>query len=104
MNVIRKLRVLRVVMATWGKIEKLLRQRKGDGMRIRLSTNLIVQILAFIVQGLNQLTSIVPDDTKPVVLAVVAILQGVVALLAHYSNPDATPVATAYLKKKRNVA
>ena len=58
---------------------------------MKVSLNTTAQILAMCLQMLNQVSDIVPQDFKVWVMLVVSILQGVIGVIAHYSNPDGTP-------------
>jgi hypothetical protein len=55
-----------------------------------------LQLAAFIVQVLNWLTPIVPDSWKPIIATVVSVVQIVIGMLAHLSNPDGTPTTQAW--------
>ena len=69
---------------------------------MKLSTNLIIQILGTITQILNQATPFVTSDkAKAVIAASVGIAQTLSALLAHFSNPDGTPAQAAYVKSEK---
>jgi hypothetical protein len=65
-------------------------------MKFTFSVNFIVQILGVALQGANFFSGMVPAEYQPVLAAVVTIIQGVSALLAHFKNPDGTPAAVAY--------
>ena len=68
-------------------------------MRIGLTTNVAIQTLGTIIQGLNAAGGVFSGELKWVAGIAVGGLQLVVAVLAHYSNPDSTPAAVAYVKK-----
>lgn len=65
--------------------------------KMRLSLNLIVQILMTAMQAYNQISDLLPAKWKTPAALVMGIIQGLVALLAHYSNPDGTPATVAYV-------
>ena len=67
---------------------------------MKFSWNLVVQIIATIIQALNQLSDLFPEDTRTTIALIVGVLQAVVALLAHYANPDGTSSKLAYTPKK----
>ena len=64
---------------------------------MKLRWNMIAQLVGIILQLYNQYQSVIPEDFKPVVAAVIGILQGIAALVAHYSNPNGTPAVVAYV-------
>jgi len=57
---------------------------------MKLSTNLIFQLLGTIVQFLNMASSMVPPKLQPYVALATALIQGIVAWRAHYFNTDGT--------------
>jgi len=70
-------------------------------LKMRFGVNMVIQILACAIQAYNQVGDLIPPDRREDVAVVVGILQAVVALLAHYYNPDGTAVATPYVKKSK---
>lgn len=58
---------------------------------MKLSTNMIAQALALIVQGANQFAGIIPAKYNATVALVVGVAQLIGAYLAHHSNTDGTP-------------
>lgn len=66
---------------------------------MKLSFNMIFQVLALVIQMGNQYSGIVPPKYQPVAALVVGIAQAAVAWRAHYFNPDGTPASVGYLKK-----
>lgn len=70
---------------------------------MKLTTNVVIQILATVGQLVNQLSPVVPEKQRTLVLAVLAAVQGVVAAVAHYSNPDGTNASAAYVKPDSKV-
>lgn len=60
---------------------------------------IIVQVLLWLGAAGSQLTSVVPDKWKPVVLGLVALASILQAKLAHKWNPDGTPASVAYVAK-----
>lgn len=72
-------------------------------MKIRLRTNIILQILMTILQVYNQAGETLPEEWKPVVMFIITIIQAIIALLSHYSNPDGTPVKIAYIKPIKKI-
>ena len=95
-----KLRVMSVVFSTWGKIEKLLKSEKEkNGMK--LSVNAIVQALMLIMQGLNQASGLLPEKGKFYAMVAMSAIQGIVAVMAHFVNPDGTTAKVAYIPPSR---
>lgn len=70
-------------------------------MRIKTKTNVALQSLAVIVHMLQQAQSIVPEEYGIYLHTAVGLLQLVVGVLAHFSNPDATPVVVPYVKPEK---
>jgi hypothetical protein len=67
---------------------------------MKLRVNVIVQVLGFILQAYNQYGGMIPEKWKPVVMGIVGIIQGVVAIMSHFSNPDGTNATTPYVAPK----
>jgi len=63
---------------------------------MRIRTNIIVQSAAFVAHVLNGTLPFAPEEWKPFVALALAILQGAVSFLGHYSNPDGTPARCAW--------
>ncbi len=100
MNVFRKMKLLRIVLSVWDQMEQAVRDYERDRsakMNIGLKTNLSLQILGLLLQGLNQISAVVPDAYKFWVAVGVGFVQLTTAVVAHFSNPDATPATTAYV-------
>ena len=68
-------------------------------IKLKFATNAIVQPLMLLAQTLNWNVS--DDQLKPIVLGILTAGQGILALIAHYSNPDGTDVAGSYERKRR---
>jgi hypothetical protein len=66
---------------------------------MKLSTNLIFQGAALIVQYGNQASGLIPVKYQSYVALAIGLAQALVAWHAHNVNPDGTPAATAYVKK-----
>jgi L-arabinose isomerase len=69
-------------------------------MRIGIATNGVVQVLATAIQGLNAAGQVFTGEAQWIAATLVGALQLVVAVLAHYSNPDATPATASYQPHK----
>jgi small basic protein len=52
--------------------------------------NILLQLGLMIGQVANQVSTLVPEKWRPLVLAGLAALQAVVGLIAHRHNPDGT--------------
>ena len=61
-----------------------------------ISLNVILQMIGVAIQALNQVAPFFPPKTKVTIAAVVALLQAIVAFLAHFKNPDGTSAQVAY--------
>jgi hypothetical protein len=93
MNIITKLRIISRILDTWSNVEKLLKENK-----MKLSVNAVVQILMLALQGLNQISDLLPVKAKFWAMIAISAIQGVVAVLAHFANPDGTPAFMPYVK------
>ena len=52
-----------------------------------ISLNVIVQMMGVAIQALNQIAPFFPPKTKVTIAASIALLQAIVAFLAHFKNP-----------------
>ena len=64
---------------------------------MKFSWNLVIQILGLIVQGANAMGALLPPEYQAGLAVIVGLIQAIVAAIAHFSNPDGTPAAVAYL-------
>ena len=62
---------------------------------MKLSTNIVFQVLSTIVQYGNVASGIVPAKAVPWIALVVGLAQAAVAWRAHYFNTDGTPQSVA---------
>jgi hypothetical protein len=69
-----------------------------EQLKMKFSVNMIIQILATIAQAMNQISDLFGPGNREAIVLVVGIIQAVVALMAHYKNPDGTPASTPYIK------
>ena len=67
---------------------------------MKFSVNGVIQLIGTLAQTVNALGAFVPDKQKVYVAAALAALQGLSAVLAHFSNPDGTPASVAYTPSK----
>src|SRR5215472_11553011 len=65
---------------------------------MKRSTNVIIQILALMVQILNYATGIVAENARPWIGLSILLIQGIAAVIASNYNPDGTPASVAYKK------
>jgi hypothetical protein len=65
---------------------------------MKLSLNVVVQILGTVVQALNAIGGMFPAKQQVLIASIVGVIQAVVGLLAHFSNPDGTPAAAPYIR------
>jgi hypothetical protein len=68
-------------------------------MKFTFSVNIAVQVVAFVLQALNQLMPIVPAKYQLWVTFAIAVAQAVSALLAHFVNPDGSSAKLPYTPK-----
>ena len=67
-------------------------------MKFTFSFNMVLQILAGVLQTVNMFGSMIPHEFQPYVAAVVTAIQALFAIVAHFKNPDGTPSSVAYVK------
>lgn len=65
---------------------------------MKLSWNVILQLIATAIQVLNGMGEVLPPKYQALGAGLLAGLQLIVATLAHYSNPDGTPAEIPYTK------
>jgi hypothetical protein len=87
MNIITKLRFLNLTLSYWGKLEK---------VPMKVSVNGVSQLLALIAQYGVQASDYLPTKGKFWTAVAITAIQGVLAVLAHFKNPDGTPSSTPY--------
>lgn len=63
---------------------------------MKFSVNILIQILATIAQALNQIGDLFPPDHRMTVTLIIGVIQAVVALMAHFKNPDGTSAKLPY--------
>lgn len=63
---------------------------------MKLSVNVVIQILATVVQAANAASSLFPPARQAEIAAGVGVVQAVSAFLAHFSNPDGSPASEPY--------
>ncbi len=68
--------------------------------KMKLSVNAVVQALALIAQGINATQDILPPEGRFWALVILSAVQGTVAVLAHFANPDGTPASAPYVKRR----
>ena len=66
---------------------------------MNIKWNYVAQGLATALQILNVAAGVVPPKYQPFVAFGVAIVQGGIALAAHYNNPDGTSAKVAWIPK-----
>lgn len=89
--------MIRELRIYW-RLRPYLAQLKELG-RMKLSVNVIIQVLALVAQAANAVLDLMPTPrSKAIAAGVIAIAQGVAAGLAHFSNPDGTPAAAPYIR------
>lgn len=81
------------------RLRPVLKQMEGV-FKMKLSVNSVLQLLMLVLQGLNQISDLVPPKGKFWIMVGISAIQGLVAILAHFANPDGTPAEVAYIKPK----
>jgi hypothetical protein len=66
---------------------------------MKLSTNLIFQGAALLIQYGTQASVLIPEKYRTYIALTVGLAQALVAWHAQHVNPDGTPAATPYVKK-----
>ena len=74
-------------------------ERFKELLKMRFSVNVAIQMLALVAQGINATQELLPGRGKFWAMVVLSVVQGVVAVLAHFANPDGTPAEAPYIKK-----
>lgn len=77
----------------WFKIYRIfspILKQIGKMGSMKLNVNVILQVLALIAQGLNQVSGIVPMKWQFYVAVAISIVQGIIAVMAHFANTDGT--------------
>lgn len=74
-----------------------LKQLLQEASTMKLSTHLIWQALAMILQAANQYSDILPPKWKPFIALAIGLIQVLLGWHAHYYNPDGTPASVAYV-------
>jgi len=83
----------------WWRLRPVLKQFQ-ELAKMKLSVNVVIQMLALVAQGVNQAQDLLPPRAKFWALVVLSGVQGVAAVLAHFANPDGTPATEPYRKQK----
>jgi hypothetical protein len=68
---------------------------------MKFSANMIVQSLALVAQGINASYDVLPPRAKFWALVALSAVQGATAVLAHFANPDGTPVSEPYVREDK---
>lgn len=89
---IRELRIYLRLRPYIKQLQKLAKENTG----MKLSWNVITQVVGIAVQGANALSDLVPEY-KAIIASGVGLVQALVAFLAHFRNPDGTDARTAYI-------
>lgn len=67
---------------------------------MKISVNSVIQLLALIAQGINAVSDLLPPRGKFYAAVALAAVQGVVGVLAHFSNPDGTHATQPWARKE----
>ena len=91
---IRELRI-------WWALRPVVDALRGE-LRMKLSWSLVLQIGGTVTQGLNALGTFADTkDAKFWIASALALVQMIVGVAAHYSNPDGTPARVAWQKEAK---
>jgi len=66
---------------------------------MKFSVNTAIQLLALCAQGINAVSDLLPPRGKFYAAVALAAVQGVVGVLAHFSNPDGTDAMQPWVRK-----
>ena len=77
------------------RISPLLDDLKGE-LKMKLSVNVILQILATLMQIVNQMGGLVSPRYQTLVLGILSVAQAAIGVVAHFVNPDGTSAKVAY--------
>ena len=66
---------------------------------MKFSSNIAIQMLALVAQGLNATMELLPGRGQFWAMVGLSAVQGLTAVLAHFANPDGTPAKAPYIKK-----
>lgn len=67
---------------------------------MKFSVNSVIQVLVLIAQGINAVSDLLPPRGKFYAAVALAAVQGVVGVLAHFSNPDGTRATQPWARKE----
>ena len=90
LDMVRQLRIL------W-KLQPIIKKLKEQST-MKLSVNALIQILGTVTSGITMMTDMLPGKAKFWAVVAVSAIQGIAGVLSHFSNPDGTPAAEAYVK------
>jgi len=71
--------------------------RDWGQVQMNLTINTATQLLATFGQTLNAFGGFVPADKQVYVAAGLALIQGIMAAMAQFRNPDGTPATQPYI-------
>ena len=95
MNIFTQIRILWAIQPAVTKINKILKENN-----MKLTVNAVVQVLGTALQGVNAISGVLPARMQFWAMIAISSIQGLVAVLGHFSNPDGTPVSTPYAPAK----
>lgn len=81
----------------WWRLRPLMKQFE-ELSKMRLSVNVVIQMLALAAQGINATYDLLPGRAKFWAMVALSAVQGLTAVLAHFANPDGTPARIPYQK------
>jgi len=89
--------VIRELRIYW-RLRPIIKQAK-ELSNMKLSVNVVIQLLALVAQAINATQDLLPPKGKFWAMVILSVVQGISAVLAHFANPDGTPVTEPYAKK-----
>jgi hypothetical protein len=66
---------------------------------MKCSVNVAIQVLAIVAQGINATQDLLPARGRFWAMVVLSAVQGATGVLAHFVNPDGTPVEVRRRRK-----
>ena len=75
-------------------VAKLTKQLTGG--KVTGNVNVGLQILAILIQLGTVFSGMLPEEWRPIIVAVVAVMQAILAKVGINKNPDGKPVTLAY--------
>jgi hypothetical protein len=91
--------VLAVKWMRLGLTLQALEKQVEELAKMKLSVNVVIQILGLLMHGINALGQVIPPAKQVWVAAAVSVVQGITAVMAHFVNTDGTSQNTQFVPK-----